>query len=79
MKAAHFNSSPRTQPEHELLCLTRHKLLENNCTGLNKAGRTLLCLTPVVLLLADRKLLFLIRHGQAWSNYLEEVLGPDLW
>eukprot|EP00891_Asterochloris_glomerata_P004955 jgi/Astpho2/4955/fgenesh1_pg.00070_%23_16_t len=27
----------------------------------------------------NRKLLFLIRHGQAWSNYLEEVLGPDLW
>nr|QOL01232.1 putative extracellular protein TR9_040 [Trebouxia lynnae] len=28
---------------------------------------------------AETKLLFLIRHGQAWSNYLEEVLGPDLW
>ena len=39
----------------------------------------MVCLTPVFLLLADRKLLFLIRHGQAWSNYLEEVLGPDLW
>lgn len=28
---------------------------------------------------AETKLLFLVRHGQAWSNYLEEVLGPDLW
>jgi broad specificity phosphatase PhoE len=27
----------------------------------------------------DRKLLFLIRHGQAWSNFLEDELGPDLW
>ena len=28
---------------------------------------------------ADTKLLLLVRHGQAWSNFLEEVLGPDLW
>lgn len=27
-------------------------------------------------MIAETKLLFLVRHGQAWSNYLEEVLGP---
>ena len=27
-------------------------------------------------MVAETKLLFLVRHGQAWSNYLEEVLGP---
>ena len=30
-------------------------------------------------LYAETKLLFLIRHGEAWSNFLEKVLGPDLW
>lgn len=28
---------------------------------------------------ADRKLLLVVRHGQAISNYLSEVLGPDEW
>lgn len=28
---------------------------------------------------ADRKLLLLIRHGQAISNYLGDTLGPDEW
>lgn len=27
----------------------------------------------------DSKLVFLIRHGQAVSNYLADFLGPDLW
>lgn len=28
---------------------------------------------------ADRKLLLIVRHGQAVSNYLSELLGPDEW
>jgi len=32
-----------------------------------------------VLLPPDRKLLLLVRHGQAVSNYLSDVLGPDEW
>lgn len=28
---------------------------------------------------ADRKLALVVRHGQAVSNYLSEVLGPDEW
>ncbi len=27
----------------------------------------------------DRKLLFLVRHGTAWSNYWQKKLGPDDW
>lgn len=27
----------------------------------------------------DSKLVFLIRHGQAISNYLSDFLGPDEW
>jgi hypothetical protein len=33
----------------------------------------------IVLCCADRKLLLVVRHGQAISNYLSEVLGPDEW
>jgi hypothetical protein len=28
---------------------------------------------------ADRKLLLVVRHGQAISNYLSDTLGPDEW
>lgn len=28
---------------------------------------------------ADRKLLLVVRHGQAVSNYLSDTLGPDEW
>ena len=28
---------------------------------------------------ADSKLVFLIRHGQAVSNFLSDSLGPDIW
>ena len=28
---------------------------------------------------ADRKLLLVVRHGQAWSNYWQDELGPDVW
>lgn len=28
---------------------------------------------------ADRKLLLVVRHGQAISNYLGDTLGPDEW
>jgi hypothetical protein len=27
----------------------------------------------------DRKLLLVVRHGQAISNYLGDTLGPDEW
>lgn len=27
----------------------------------------------------DSKLVFLVRHGQAISNYLSDTLGPDIW
>jgi hypothetical protein len=27
----------------------------------------------------DRKLLLVVRHGQAVSNYLGDTLGPDEW
>lgn len=27
----------------------------------------------------DRKLLLLVRHGQAVSNFLSDTLGPDEW
>jgi hypothetical protein len=29
--------------------------------------------------LSDRKLLLVVRHGQAISNYLSDTLGPDEW
>ncbi len=76
--SARFTCSPLTQPEQKLLCLTRHKLLESQLHG-SRRGWGAACPTSLPNVLADRKLLFLIRHGQAWSNYLEEVLGPDLW
>lgn len=28
---------------------------------------------------SDEKLIFLIRHGEAFSNLLQEELGPDVW
>jgi hypothetical protein len=28
---------------------------------------------------ADRKLILIVRHGQAVSNYLSDLLGPDEW
>lgn len=34
---------------------------------------------PHCALRADRKLLLIVRHGQAVSNYLSELLGPDEW
>ena len=29
--------------------------------------------------IADSKLLLLIRHGEAVSNWLQDQLGPDTW
>jgi hypothetical protein len=34
---------------------------------------------PASPLLPDRKLLLVVRHGQAVSNYLSDTLGPDEW
>lgn len=34
---------------------------------------------PVACWNADRKLLLVVRHGQAISNYLSDLLGPDEW
>jgi hypothetical protein len=37
------------------------------------------CIANAACSASDRKLLLVVRHGQAISNYLGDTLGPDEW
>lgn len=52
----------------DALILTPHMVAADCCLKQNKHQHQL-----------DRKLLLLVRHGQAVSNFLSDTLGPDEW